>query len=454
MDIITTTKKVLALLFIQIMCCFTTSAQKRIAEFEVDNLNDDVQCIAAQDSLFLTYTTGVPNYTVFKSIWILPTGEIRNCDVPELKDKAIGAIRNVGDSTYFYYFEATRKNLTVGLLIQSKITGQKRLSSKKIKVEGRLVGVSLDRDLSLLTISKGNSLLIYTRIKNVNILDSKSLKLPKNFLTSAPVFVNPEKDIRSTQAAALAKAYMYKNMIVLSVDVNYGRKSTFLKWNLDTGETEMKDLTQIQNMPLRTLLVDDYVFKVGSKRGFHISILDNKTSTIIQSSDIDKTSSIDGNVAFFRTEVDYVVRTNRTVWDAVDNLASDCFISAAKAGDSTYILKIGSHETHPRSGGVPVISAFGPLVQLALLASRTAIGASNEEPSVDIYFYMKWDGKHLTYTTNPETIGQVIDRYETEGEAKNMKFKYKGYIYGPEQAYGLYQIKDKNIIQIIKFDKP
>ena len=436
-------------------------AQRKLADIKLNYPQvEEIQGVAVNDSIFLTMKNGFDFSSKYVSMWVLPNGEVKDADVAQLSGKTVFAVQNSGDSIFFYYFEAERKEVTIKALAQSKTTGKNRFSGKRILLKGKLLGAYLDRNLFLITSSKKDYSLVITEVNNMTVENEEIFKLSAALLRQGKsniAFIAEDAETRQSQAEAPVKIYKQNKSIFIGVDEPYNQdapntpKSTIIKLDLEKGTSEIKSFFELTQQPFRTFVSGNYIFKVVANRGFDISIFDFNTTKIVKSLRVDKTSTIRDSIYFFRDGNLNLIEKRKSVWAAMDN-RGDCFITASPI-DSAFILKIGTHRMVKPVTYVPVVSVFGPLVQLALLATQISVLSATDAQSIDHYYYMKWDGKEsLTYISKPENISQIIDKYELE--KIDFKFQYKGYISSKKLTYGIYKAEDSGLVNIVKFTKP
>lgn len=420
----------------------------------------EIQGLVLNDSIFIA---GYPTKNgPAKAFWILPSGQVVKLNSPELKDKLVVALASSGDSTYFYYLEQLKYTISLKAVVQSRQTGTVTSSNKNISFTGSFINIfHQGKHTYLLSIFKERNEIHLSEIKGMERLDEKFLisAVDLNTNLSTFSFVSENEILSPLAAASPNKIYQQGNFLYIGIDqtkaVGGIPKTSILKINLKTGESEHRIIIDDSGKQFRTYIENDYIFKITKSRstGAIISIYNLHDFSLLQTIKINKETAIAQNRAFIK---DFFKTTdNESVWDAISNTSSG-FIMATSMDSMNFIVRVGSHHLINRSvaGYIPVVSAF-PVLAIVGSVARIAALSLSEMESVDHYFYLKWDGKsEPVFADEPVSAIQAIDTYDITMFKQKRKFAYKGYLQAHPKVFGIYQESGSAFLNIILFGTP
>jgi hypothetical protein len=419
-----------------------------------------IQGLVLNDSIFMA---GYPTKNgPAKAFWILPSGEVVKLNSPELKNKLVVALASSGDSTYFYYLEQLKYTISLRAVVQSQQTGVITSSNKSISFTGSFVNIfHQGQHTYLLSIFKERNEIRLSEIKGIERLNETFLISAVDLNTNlSPFSFVSENEILSPLAAASPnKIYQQGNFLYIGIDQTKALdgmpKTSILKINLNSGESELRIIVDNAGKQFRTYIENDYIFKITKSRsaGAIISIYDLADFSLRQTMKINKETAIAQNRSYKK---DFAKTTDKeSVWDAISNTSSS-FIMATPTDSVNFIVRVGTHHLVDRSGAgfIPVVSAFQVLAIVGAVARVAALSLSEME-SVDHYFYLKWDGKNeLAYADKPVSAIQAIDTYDITMFKQKRKFEYKGYLQTHSKVFGFYQESGSKFLDIILFETP
>ncbi|HEY8935198.1 MAG TPA: hypothetical protein VIM65_08255 [Cyclobacteriaceae bacterium] len=450
-----------------ILLCISlhAQAQKIISKIPIESIGNvsrdlEIQAFEINDSIFIA--NNLRKKEPAKAVWVLPNGVVRDVSTPILKNKVFVCINSIGDSTYFYYLEDHANYVLLKALIQNKQSGQIVFSDKSVIFIGDFLNLFkvAGNNLYLTSLKKEKNEIHVVEINKLNRLKEQVFAPTVNLsINERPFVFVPEGEQLSPHAAeSTNKIFQQGYVLYINIDKDSKKggtpaKTSILKLNLLTGQSELNDVIDLEKIQFRTYIQGDYLFKISKSRsvGCIINIYSLDNYRVIKTMTINETSKIASNKSIKK---DFLKTTDKeSVWDAISN-TSNTFMTATVLDSARIILKAGSHHTitHTPGNYIPIISAI-PLLAIIGATVRLATLSISEVESVDQYLYLKWDGKDdIVFPTVTESANHNIDAFDIDSFKMGVNYLYKGYVQGHNKIFGIYQRNDSNSIDILLFE--
>jgi hypothetical protein len=459
--------KLLKVLFGILLVTYShSSAQKKIAEFEIPDIQvDKLKGMVMNDSLFLSMelfnaqsSKGINEY-----YWIRSNGSRREVDLSAISNKPIFAISNFNSDEYYYYLNETAGGIFIKSLIIDQKTGVSRISKSEINIKGNVYGSYInDNDLYILTAIKGGYSLVLTRVRADVVVEEIVFRL--SFDLGALPFEKvqfKEQGIDFIPHNGVGSVMITKedNIIWISIDEprnEYDRsetnnalyKTTVVKLDIKYPEVSfVKAFFETTHSQFSSKISNGILFRVFSDFNYHFDAIDIETGAKVYSRIFERKKDFGTSNVYLRSEASNSI--NKTTTNKPLAEISLRFINAEK-DSSSYLLTVGGYYLVKPS--TPLVSVLGLGGILVSAAVQAIVREMNEGKMSYSYTHVRigFDGS-FTPIDKTNLLVQKIDDYELENYNGVMGFR--GYLSTIGSVYGIYKKRGIKQLQIVRFDR-
>ncbi|MCW5910338.1 MAG: hypothetical protein KIT62_04650 [Cyclobacteriaceae bacterium] len=428
-------------------------SQNLVTEIPISNSINSLAHYTFGDSILISFKENA-NGSKYKTYWVSSDGKITSTDIKPIKEAEFASFAiKKGSRIYFYFLDSGVPG------VPSSVTVKTTSDESKLKINGKIIGSFLDKELHILTYDNKSSMLFLYLIDKNEIVKESSFAIPKD-----QIKVNPDKaafipDLSVLPISRLTsdiKIYNKGDSIVILFDrtatISYQNESksiartTICIIEKSHNKNEILSLEESKDGDFSSFLFEGKIYRIFSRSSsFGLKVSDLKGNSVSQLT-IPRTDDLKEQSVYLKQKEKAILKDNLYKMIRAD-ATPGLYVERDK--QNRIILTWGSYFND--KGAIAPMRATPAGIVTAVVG--TAMIQAMDGPGINRYFYLEGNSENNFKFCESEMgiMRSEIDSFEISQEQKGIKYSIKYYIQGPSGYFGIYKAKENDALQLISF---
>jgi hypothetical protein len=415
----------------------------------------DFEVHAIDDRLLISFRSGLLDRSgkpLVTALIVKPDRSVDEISLPTFLYGNVIKVEDADSALNFFYLTTERDLAVLRKVIYKKSTKTTRVVGQTLTLSGNVVGAFHTPDLLALSKNKSEDSLILSRIKDLKVIDKKTVFIPEGVLkTINPSFIKEGSRVIPAQANALLKFFLEQNQLTVVNDRPRKPKNQFqgftdvIHIDLNSGKTRRTIVGEPSQQTFRTFYCRGILYKVWKGPNYNLAVF--KGDTVINMLTLRKDLPFMTKAAFKRTGADYSVSNKPLALETISG-NSNPFVIVYPEDERKVKLMIGSHSATSDAAYVALTGGLVAMVNAALATSITSANYPTDD--VDKYFYLKGNAKDgFNYDGGNGSVNYMIDSYEQAGH-----YQFRKYLQTKSFTFAFYRKAPNGEIEVVRFNNP